>query len=171
MIVRKNKAKVKERFINGNIDTLEVVIPNISDHVMEYADSHLFLDEIINAVIDCKFHSDGIPASLFLYGLLSAKLKRLFSVTESTLAITTPSIIDKYNLNFASKKEFTSEGNMRKFIEKIGSSDAITDEQVQEKIKEITNKNKLIKDENKKIVIDEDKIRTCLLYTSDAADD
>ncbi len=160
MIVRKNKAKVKERFINGNIDTLEVVIPNISDHVMEYADKHLSLDEIINSVIDCKFHSDGIPASLFFYGLLSAKLKRLFSVTESTLAITTPSIIDKYDLNFASKKEFTSEGNMRKFIEKIGSSDAITDEQVQEKIKEITNKNKLIKDENKKMIIDETKIRT-----------
>ena len=152
MIVRKNKAKVKERFINGNIETLEVVIPNISDHVMEYADNHLSLDEIINAVIDCKIHSDGIPASLFFYGLLSAKLKRLFSVTESTLAITTPSIIDKYDLNFASKKEFTSERNMRKFIEKIGSSDAITDEQVQEKIKEIINKNKLIKDENKKMI-------------------
>ena len=159
MIVRKNKKKVKEKFIKGELDTLEVIVPNISDHIIEYADKELKLDKIIDECIDCKFHSDGIPSSLFCYGLLSAKLKRLFSVTESTLAITTTSIIDKYDLNFVSKKEFTCEGNMRKFIEKMGSSEAITDRQIQEKIKEIEKKNKLIKDKSKINIIDENKIR------------
>lgn len=159
MIVRKNKKKVKEKFIKGDLDTLEVIVPNISDHIIEYADKELKLDRIIDECIDCKFHSDGIPSSLFCYGLLSSKLKRLFSVTEATLAITTTSIIDKYNLNFVSKKEFTCEGNMRKFIEKMGSSEAITDRQIQEKIKEIEKKNKLIKDKSKRNIIDENKIR------------
>lgn len=159
MIVRKNKNKVKEKFIKGNVSTLEVIIPNISDRIMEYSDKKLKLDKIIDEHIDCKFHCDGIPSSLFCYGLLSAKLKRLFSITESTLAITTSSIIEKFNLNFASKKEFTCEGNMRKFIEKVGSSKEITDDQVQQKIKEIETKNKLIKDKNKQIIIDEDRIK------------
>lgn len=167
MIVRNNKNKVKEKFIKGTLDTLEVSIPNISDYVMKYADGNLELDEIIDECIDCKFHSDGIPSALFVYGLLSAKLKRLFSITESTLAITTDSIIEKYNLNFASKKEFTCEGNMRKFIKKLGSSDAVTDEQVQQRIKEIKNKNKLIKDENKKTIVDKDKIREELQIKQD----
>ena len=159
MLLKKNKNKTKENFINGKVDMLEIVIPNISDYVMEYADKELELDKIIENCIDCKFHDDGIPSSLFMYGLLSAKLKRLFSVSESVLAITTPSIIEKYNLNLISKKEFTCEGNMRKFIKKVGTSDEITDSQIQERIKEIQCKNKLIKDKEKKISIDENKIK------------
>lgn len=167
MIVRKNKNKVKEKFIKGTLDMLEVNVPNISDYVMKYADENLELDKIINEYIDCKFHSDGIPSELFVYGLLSAKLKRLFSITESTLAITTNSIIEKYDLNIASKKEFTCEDNMRKFIKKLGTSEAITDEQVQQRIKEIENKNKIIKAENKKTVVVKDRIRKELQIKQD----
>ena len=159
MMVRNNKNRAKENFIKGNIDYLEVMIPNISDHVMEYADKVLELDKIIEQSIECNFHEDGIPASLFCYGLISSKLKRLFSVSESVLAITTPSIIEKFNLNFVSKKEFTCEGNMRKFINKVGTSSEVTDEQVKNKIKEIENKNKLIKNESKKIEINEEQIK------------
>ena len=159
MMVRKNKNKTKENFIKGNVDYLEVIIPNISDRVMEYADNILELDKIIEQCIECNFHEDGIPASLFCYGLISSKLKRLFSVSESVLAITTPSIIEKYDLNFVSKQEFTCEGNMRKFINKVGTSSEISDEQVKNKIKEIENKNKLIKNENKKIEINEEQIK------------
>ena len=66
MMVRKNKNKTKENFIKGNVDYLEVIIPNISDRVMEYADNILELDKIIEQCIECNFHEDGIPASLFL---------------------------------------------------------------------------------------------------------
>ncbi len=137
MIVRKDRKKVREGFSKGAIDEIEVIVPNISDYVMKYADEELKLMNLIDECITSKFHSDGIPPFLFIYGLISAKLRRLFSVSDSIFAITTESIINKYNLNFVSKKEFTCEGNMRKFINKIGSSDEITDEQLQKKIKEI----------------------------------
>jgi hypothetical protein len=159
MIVRKDRKKVREGFSKGAIDEIEVIVPNISDYVMKYADEELKLNNLIDECITSKFHSDGIPSFLFIYGLISAKLKRLFSVSDSVFAITTESLINKYDLNFVSKKEFTCEGNMRKFINKIGSSDEITDEQLQKKIKEIEYKNKLIKDDNKKIIIDEKEIR------------
>lgn len=68
MMVRNNKNKVKEEFIKGTLDTLEVSIPNISDYVIKYADGNLELDEIIDECIDCKFHSNEIPSALFVYG-------------------------------------------------------------------------------------------------------
>ena len=159
MMVRNNKNKTKENFIKGHVDYLDVIIPNISDRVMEYEDNILELNKIIEQSIECNFHEDGKPASLFCYGLISSKLKRLFSVSESVLAITTPFIIEKYDLNFASKQEFTCEGNMKKFINKVGTSPEISDEQVKIKIKEIENKNKSIKYENKKIETNEVQIK------------
>ena len=142
MMVRNNKNKTKENFIKGHVDYLDVIIPNISDRVMEYEDNILELNKIIEQSIECNFHEDGKPASLFCYGLISSKLKRLFSVSESVLAITTPFIIEKYDLNFASKQEFTCEGNMKKFINKVGTSPEISDEQVKysiDRINKITN--------------------------------
>ena len=112
MIVRKSKKKTMQNFIKGNINEVEVIIPNISDHIMSYADEDLGLDTIIENNTDCKTHVDGIPPVLFHYGLISAKLKRLFSVSSSVLAITTSSIIDKFELNIVSNEEFTCEGNM-----------------------------------------------------------
>lgn len=159
MIVRKSKEKTIKKFRNGNLDNIEVIIPNISDHVMNYADANLKLDRLIEENVEYKTHEDGMPSSLFIYGLLSAKLKRLFSVSSSILAITTLPIIEKFNLNIASKDEFTCESNMRKFINKIGTSKEITKEQLEEKIKEIKEKNKTIKKDKDKTIINETKIR------------
>ena len=47
MIVRKSKGKTIEKFIKGSLDEIEIIIPNISDHVMTYADSNLKIDELI----------------------------------------------------------------------------------------------------------------------------
>ena len=159
MIIRKNKEKTIQKFSKGTLNEIEVIVPDISDHVMTYADNKLKLDELIEKNINYETHIDGKPASLFIYGLLSAKLKRLFSIIESVLAITAPALIDKFELNIASKKEFTCESNMRKFINKIGSSSEITKEEIEAKKMEIMEKNKNTKKAEKKIEIDENKIK------------
>ena len=159
MIVKKNKNKIMKEFSNGNLDDIEIISPNIADRVMQYADQELGLDKIINDNIDIKTHVDSLKPEVFFYGLLSSKLKRLFSVTEAIVAITSIPIINKFGLNIKSKKEFTTEGNMRKFINKIGTFKGNIEEKIKERISKINEKNKKEKNEEKKISIDESEIR------------
>ena len=159
MKVMKNKEKTKKNFIKATVDEIEIIVPNIADNVITWSDNYLKLDKLIEDTIDIKTHDDGIPLSVFAYALLSAKLKRLFSVTESVLAVTAAHIINKFKINIVSKKEIMSEGNMRKFINKVGTSNEITEEQIDARIKELEEKNKSIKEDSKKIVIDKNVIK------------
>lgn len=159
MMVRKNKKKVRNEFIKGNLDKLEILIPNISDYVMEYADKNLELDKIIADCLKHKTHEDAIQNNVFIYALLSAKLKRLFSISEATVAITTQSIIDKYEINIASGERFTCESNIRKFVKNITTTTEVTQEQVKEEIEKREQKNKKIKDEKKKKILSEEIVK------------
>lgn len=148
MVIKKNKEKTIENFIKGDIDTLEVLIPNIADRTMDYVDEVLELDKIINESVDIKTHTDGMSPALFMYGLLSAKLKRLFSITEATLAITSSKLIKKFDINITNDKGFTCEGNIRKFIKKMGTASEVTAEEVATAKDKIERKNKSKKEQN-----------------------
>lgn len=152
MLVRKCKEKVKKLFKQGKLDEIEVLFPNISDHVMNYADTEIKLDELIDDNIEIETHEDGIKPAVFIYGLISSRLKRIFSISQSIFAITTPSIIEKFQLNIVSKESFTCESNMRKFIDKIGKSEEITEEAINEEIKTRQEKNKERKENNKQSI-------------------
>lgn len=142
MMIKKNEKKAKEKFLKGNVDELLCITPNIADRVMVYADKTLNIGEVLNNNIETKFHCDSMNYELFFYSLLSAKLKRLFSISESVVAITAPELIDKFNLNVFSKNGIMSEGNMRYFINKIGNAPEISDEIINNKLKENRKKNK-----------------------------
>ena len=154
MLVRKDKSKVMKLFKSGEVDVLETYVPNISDRVMEYADKELNLDKIIDESIEIKTHTDGMSPTIFFYALLSAKLKRLFSISDATVAITSTELIDKFELNIATSEEFTCESNMRKFITKVGIAEAVTQEKIEERKKSLSNKSKKLTEQ-----LDEDKIK------------
>lgn len=151
MIVKRNKNKVKEKFLKGQLTDIEIITPNIADRVLVNADKELNLEEIMEKSLDCKMHEDGMKASLFLYSLLSAKLKRLFSITESTVALTAVELVKKFEVNIASKKEVMSEGNMRLFLKKITTTEVVTQEEIEQEYQNNVLKNiKQKKEENKR---------------------
>lgn len=150
MIVKRDKDKVKERFQKGEITSIECIPPNVADRVIAYADKELELDKIMEKQIDIKSHEDSLKPSVFLYALLSSKMKRLFSIVESTVALTAVELVKKFDINIASKKSLMSEGNMRKFIGKMTSTDDVTEEEVQTEYASIVEKNKAKKEANKK---------------------
>ena len=167
MIVKKNKEKVKENFVKGKVDEIEILTPNIADKVMTYADEKLVLDEIINKCTKFTTHEDGLPLALFMYSLLSAKLKRLFSISSATVALTAESLVEKFKVNIKSEKGFTDESNIRKFIKKMCKGEEVKEEEIEAKIKEIEEKNKKQKNEKKKKVIDREKIKLELQIKKD----
>lgn len=160
MFIKKNEKKTKEKFLNGELSELICIPPNIADGIISYADETLKLDNMINDVLKIKRHSDAEKSEVFIYALITAKLKRLFSITESVVAITAPKIIEKFNLNILNKKEIMTEGNMRNFISDVSkTSDKISDETVNKILEENIKKNKKIKDEDKKKIEDINEIR------------
>lgn len=93
MILNKNKEKITKEFLKGHIDEIQVIIPNVADKSLTQIDKDYKLDEIINGVIDIKRHEDSMGICIFIYSLLAAKLKRLFSITESTFALTSVDLL------------------------------------------------------------------------------
>ena len=78
MIIKKNREKAKEQFMKGKLTEIEIITPNVADRVLVSADKNLGLDEIMEESLNCKTHEDGMKTSIFLYCLLSAKLKDYF---------------------------------------------------------------------------------------------
>ena len=151
MIIRKNKEKTKEQFLKGKLTEIEIITPNVADRVLVSADKNLDLERIMEESLDCKTHEDGMKTSLFLYSLLSAKLKRLFSITESVVSLTAVELVKKFDINIATKKEVMSEGNMRLFLKKITTTEEVTQEEIDQKYQNNVIKNaKKKKEENKK---------------------
>lgn len=150
MIIKKNKEKTKEQFIKGKLTEIEIITPNVADRVLVSADKNLGLEEIMEEALECKTHEDGMKVSLFLYSLLSAKLKRLFSITESVVALTAVELIEKFDINIASKNEIMSEGNMRLFLNKITTTKEVTSEEIEQEYQNNVSKNAKKKKENKK---------------------
>ena len=151
MIIKKNKEKAKKQFLNGKLTEIEIITPNVADRVLVNADKNLNLEEIMEESLSFKTHEDGMKASLFLYSLLSAKLKRLFSITESVVSLTAVELINKFDINIATKKEIMSEGNMRLFLKKITTTEEVTPEEIDQEYQNNVFKNaKKKKEENKK---------------------
>lgn len=159
MILNKNKNKIAKKFVEGQLDEIHVIFPNIADKALTQIDSDYKLDDILSEVIDLKRHADALNPVVFIYSLISAKLKRLFSISESIVALTSVKLLEKFNINIHSKKEIMSEGNMRDFINKFSETEEIREEQIEKRRKEIEEKNKNIKNEDKKITINREEIK------------
>lgn len=155
-ILKMNKDEVEKLIINGNKFETAILLPNIADYIIDYAEFDLGLGDIIANIITINRHCDALPSDLFYYGLLSAKLKRLFSITDSVTSITSLRLMEAYSLN-VTNKEFTTEGNMRKFINKLSKCGDIPEEEINKEIKNIENLNKNRKG-NKKISINKEEI-------------
>lgn len=150
MIIKKNEKNTKEKFLKGNVSELVCISPNIADRVMAYADKDLNIGDISKNNINLKTHSDSMDSNLFIYSLISAKLKGLFSISEAVMSITAPELIEKFDLNIFSDNGVMCEGNMRAFINKMGTAPIVSDELVNKTLKKNVELNKEKKSKNKK---------------------
>lgn len=66
MIVLKGKEKIIKKIINVNLEEVEVIIPNISEHIMTYVDNNLKFDKLIEENPKCKHIKTEFPL-YFLY--------------------------------------------------------------------------------------------------------
>lgn len=151
-ILKKNKEEIEKLIINGKEFDVAILLPNIADNIVDYAEFDLELGDIMSDAILSNRHCDALPPDLFYYGLISSKLKRLFSITDSVTSITSEKLMNEYSLN-VTNKEFTTEGNMRKFINQISKCSDISEEEINEEIK--NNKNSK---ENKKSAVSREEI-------------
>lgn len=142
MILNKNKDKIMENFFKGHFDEIQVIVPNVADKSLSQIDDEYELDKIMIETINMKRHEDAISPIVFMYSLLSAKLKRLFSISESTVALTSIDLLKKFDVNIQVKNKLMTEGNMRNFVNKFSSSKEISKEEIDKKIKELKEKNK-----------------------------
>ena len=85
MFIFKNKENVTKKFLKGNLDEIQVIFSNVADKSLTQIEEAYNLSEIINQEIDIERHEDSIHSCVFIYFLLSAKLKRIFSISESYL--------------------------------------------------------------------------------------
>lgn len=159
MKFKKNKKKIIDKFKNGTIEEIETLTPNVADKSLSYIDKEYNFDSLINEEANLTRHNDAINVSVFIYMLLSSKMKKLFSITESIFALTAVPLLEKFDINISTYNSIMSEGNVRDFINDFSKTPEITEQQLKDKIKEIENKNKKIKEEDKKKEIDEEKIK------------
>lgn len=159
MIIRKNKDKTKQEFLNGGLNEIQCFTPNIADKIITYAENELMLSSHINLTEKVNFHKDAIDPMIFIYSLLSAKTKCLFSISEASVALTAPELIKKYDLNILSKKDIMTEGNMRSFINKISTQNEVSDNEIEKILNSNIKKNNAINNPEKRKTVDKEEIK------------
>ena len=121
MLLRKNKKLIEKKFLKGQINELTAIYPSVTNKCITITDKKFNIIDMLSKNFDyCNTHKDGIKSEVFLLSMISAKMKKMFAVTDVGVALTCPYALEKVGATIkADKEEIMTEGNVRNFIDKI----------------------------------------------------